>query len=84
MVKTFYENMEVHQANLEIISKVRGKTVVVTSDSIAEYLNYRRSDCNAVTYPRWTWNVPSNDQMHILTDDPVPMVSKIIDILLGI
>ncbi|KAH7841925.1 hypothetical protein Vadar_001593 [Vaccinium darrowii] len=69
MVKTFYENMVVHKPEREIISMVRGQRVVVTPDSIAEYLHYRRPDPDSITYPRRTWEKPLNEQVHILTDD---------------
>ncbi|KAH7859571.1 hypothetical protein Vadar_002726 [Vaccinium darrowii] len=70
MVKTFYENMVVHKLEREIISMVGGQRVVVTPDSIAEYLHYRRPDPDSITYPRRTWVKPLNEQVHILTDDP--------------
>ncbi|KAH7845064.1 hypothetical protein Vadar_005716 [Vaccinium darrowii] len=49
MVKTFYENMVVHKPEREIISMVGGQRVVVTPDSIAEYLHYRRPDPDSIT-----------------------------------
>lgn len=70
MVKTFYENMVVNKLEHKIISMVGGQRVVVTPDSIAEYLQYRRPDTDSITYPRRTWEKPLNEQVHILTDDP--------------
>ncbi|KAH7846772.1 hypothetical protein Vadar_017967 [Vaccinium darrowii] len=70
MVKTFYENMVIHKPELEIVSTVGGQRVVVTPNSIAEYLHYRRPDRDSITYPRRTWEKPLNEQVHILTDDP--------------
>ncbi|KAH7862975.1 hypothetical protein Vadar_011729 [Vaccinium darrowii] len=67
MVRTFYSNMVVKLKERQITSRVGEKTVVVTPDSIAEYLNYRRPA--TTTYPK-EWVMVHEKQLEILTDEP--------------
>ena len=50
MCVEFYENMKVDVSGT-IKSKVKGETIIVTTDTIASYLHYERPSQDQIKYP---------------------------------